>query len=843
MAPETAKTTPQAGQEVDGTKKKRSRPARGQRRYRREVKAADDLANSKEAGVPATRGVSWRVTAKAGGRISDKRVIFTADSSRFITFNATRIKVFNTSTGLPLHVLSLSSYLEQAVCTAVQPNPANPLQLYTASSDGIIRLWNIEGGSLVQFWDVGEHITDMVINPKQPKYAYVITQSEEKTASETTARSVKYTCHRFGFETRKKKVLLKTKKPLLALEASADGNYMAVASRAMAAVFDTDSLSELSRYESDEEITSLAVHPTGQSIAVGDIRGRITIWYNVIATSKQNAVREVLHWHPHRVNDLAFTSDGGYLLSGGNEMVLVVWQLRTRHKQFLPRLGSEIFSIAVSPDQTSYALYHKDNTVRLISAINLTVKRVVTGLQFATSIGDQQTLRTGLLVEPKSKAIVLEGYPGHLQFYDVADDSSVLQVEVIPNPVSQLDDGNGSRINARITHVAFSADAAWMATSEERTSIEDGQSQNFLKFWEYDENAQSYKVVTRMDQPHKGPITSLKISGTSLIAVTTSEDGTFKIWQLAKTAHSDVKEHWLCTSWGTYQNLPAYDATFSNDGSIIAIAFGQLITIWDAFGSRLHGVLASPLPRSPIRRVRAVGTSHLISCTDDRVYVWNLLSCTLLWSLRLHVHSIAVDPSQSRFVVLAHEDSLPGSKHSPAIRRTATRLLIFETGSPTPLASSSLAVPCFSAVFRPKKAESDLVLLNQNGELEVLSQNDTEGPRVVKKIEEQPSSRTSLTNLYQNQPTQPTAQPYKATSAIVFDISAPSHVLPPPTQMIMSFLNSFMVPRVSDDTVVDAITEKVEEAETVEETVDESDGGLIKREAVDIVFKEVLVSV
>lgn len=36
---------------------------------------------------------------------------------------------------------------------------------------------------------------------------------------------------------------------------------------------------------------------------------------------------------------LRFNSDGAYLTSGGEEGVLVVWQVETRQTRFLPRLG------------------------------------------------------------------------------------------------------------------------------------------------------------------------------------------------------------------------------------------------------------------------------------------------------------------------------------------------------------------------------------------------------------------------------------------------------------------------------------------------------------------------
>lgn len=39
---------------------------------------------------------------------------------------------------------------------------------------------------------------------------------------------------------------------------------------------------------------------------------------------------------------ISFTSNGAYLLSGGEESVLVVWQLESGKKEFVPRVGAPI---------------------------------------------------------------------------------------------------------------------------------------------------------------------------------------------------------------------------------------------------------------------------------------------------------------------------------------------------------------------------------------------------------------------------------------------------------------------------------------------------------------------
>jgi len=70
-----------------------------------------------------------------------------------------------------------------------------------------------------------------------------------------------------------------------------------------------------------------------------------------------------LHWHAAGCTALAW-GQGGCLLSGGHEGVLLVWRLQTQggsggsggaagKPAFLPRLGGTVLHLALSPDHTA----------------------------------------------------------------------------------------------------------------------------------------------------------------------------------------------------------------------------------------------------------------------------------------------------------------------------------------------------------------------------------------------------------------------------------------------------------------------------------------------------------
>lgn len=106
---------------------------------------------------------------------------------------------------------------------------------------------------------------------------------------------------------------------------------------------------------SPEKLTCLAFHPTDDFFATGDNKGIVRLWYCLnesiptgVSDVEKKAPTTTLHWHAHAVSSLAFTANGAYLLSGGEEAVLVIWQLHTGKKEFIPRVGAPIASITLS---------------------------------------------------------------------------------------------------------------------------------------------------------------------------------------------------------------------------------------------------------------------------------------------------------------------------------------------------------------------------------------------------------------------------------------------------------------------------------------------------------------
>lgn len=156
-----------------------------------------------------------------------------------------------------------------------------------------------------------------------------------------------------------------------------------------------------------DPLTTIVVHPTDHFIAVGSVKGKIhfyycldPIWWAERAKAQRekgekNAVPApspsvTLHWHAHAVGALQFTANGAYLLSGGEEAVLVNWQLRsTGQKDFLPRLGAPIIGMTLSPKSAErdqeIAITLRDGTILFVANQNMSIKRSIAGIKWGKS--------------------------------------------------------------------------------------------------------------------------------------------------------------------------------------------------------------------------------------------------------------------------------------------------------------------------------------------------------------------------------------------------------------------------------------------------------------------------
>ena len=260
-----------------------------------------------------------------------------------------------------------------AAVTAVLVHPLNVSQALTASFDGTIRLWDISDGANLKQWNLHQPIFQFVLSP-DAKYAYATIL--KGVASEGN-KAVSYV-HQINLETNEQQRLFKCREPAR-LALTRDGEMLfAVARRILYVWFTSQAHGSQGgkqqqqqqqrtkmppplQLEHARDLACVGCHPDGSFVATADNRGEIFMWHNLRGGGEAGEKKEgggggggpvcgkgSMHWHAQAVACLAATLDGGYLLSAGHEGVLVMWQLETGYRQFLPRLGGSITALATS---------------------------------------------------------------------------------------------------------------------------------------------------------------------------------------------------------------------------------------------------------------------------------------------------------------------------------------------------------------------------------------------------------------------------------------------------------------------------------------------------------------
>lgn len=145
----------------------------------------------------------------------------------------------------------------------------------------------------------------------------------------------------------------------------------------------------------------------------------------------------------------------------------------------------------------------------------------------------------------------------------------------------------------------------------------------------------------------------------------------FKVW-VPNGSRRNSGFSWRCRSIGSYRQKLILAAAFSSDGTILAVAASELLTLWNPVTNTLIRVLANPtLSFEPISLLSFVNHSTCLvaasSGDQPRVTLWDLSTLSVCWSHSLSVEAIAVDPTRPNFAVLAGLPSVLKDEGGPQI--------------------------------------------------------------------------------------------------------------------------------------------------------------------------------
>ncbi|EPS71664.1 hypothetical protein M569_03094, partial [Genlisea aurea] len=625
---------------------------------------------------------------------------FSNDGKRILVCTGNTVSVFSTSTALQTGELEGHEAQVTSVVVVPASTPSSKVlcNCWTASLDGTLKYWDFAAPELMRTISIKFPICSMVIpsflsnqtpesNGKLPDiYAYICT-IEVKGGDGKPHYSVKQIrkCN-LSKSRLVGGVTLAEGLEIGPVIVSPSGKYIGFHEKRKLRVWEIPASDcenvgyRKIRLHHTKSFTALAFHPTERIIAAGDVTGRILIWRGCghqafsgnesLGNGRSNkniedrpGVRDdddaesctTWHWHSTQVSALFFSSDGAYLYSGGREGVLVVWQLDTGKKNFLPRIGSPVLYYLSSPDPSLSCISCADNRIHLLRMPRMEILSSISGIQLPCSMNLFEGLGSVVVINGNAGVIAVPTENYRVQFYSLLDDREVSVVQICERNHHPADE-----IRVVVNLIAPSLDFSTMCTVETRLAEEGIGGLVSLKFWACDLQKKTFSLSTVIYEPHRDSgISSIAFRPTDCMVVSTSCGGDFKLWvENHKGSIKDQKHQnngWVCHAVGSYKRKAMTASTFSGDGSVLVVAAERVITLWDPDKNMLLDVIGdSP---QPISTLTFIGNSdYLISTcqgSSPQLSVWSMSKLRRIWCYKLYVDSVTCSVDSSTFAVLA----------------------------------------------------------------------------------------------------------------------------------------------------------------------------------------------
>ncbi|KAF1813005.1 tricorn protease domain 2-containing protein [Eremomyces bilateralis CBS 781.70] len=594
----------------DGENKpKPSEKKPGQLQKKEEVRTSPESQRNLQSQLKELNGALNSVVGgrdrAIGGRFLAIDPIFSADEEYLILATRRSVELY-----LLADSLLSSKFIvppQYGAITAVAISNVEPSSMYVATSALRILLWDWSLEKAISIWETAHAVKHIAVVPgKSPEEEALLAvfhlsqKDRTKLTPAIVAKSVKSGDGFIG----EPWTVFESSMEITGLKAIGDECLVAVSSRSVAIgePSKTDQsytwrLVEVNERISSFDAKSLKVDSKSQlNLALGGEDGIIYSYENILRKLKQtersigslNLAPRLLHWHRGAVGSAKYSNDGKYLISGGKETSLVLWQLDTGSRQILPHLLADIDSVTVSPSGTLYAVALADNSVMVLSTAELQPTAVIASVQ--SRICHPQTLldvlrddskekpqvrnfeaRTPVVVDPSCPTRVHFAVPlsqwrldreaakpaSFLQTFDFYDarhhrkQALTRNNTTNPNVNSELENLKEPNVKClQLTH-----DGNWMVTVEEWfPSAEqvkyleapgDGlenereiRAEIYLKFWSWDKTDNQWTLITRIDAPHAsnderiyGRVLGLVAHPKRNSVATIGDDGIVRIWK------------------------------------------------------------------------------------------------------------------------------------------------------------------------------------------------------------------------------------------------------------------------------------------------------------------------
>ena len=306
------------------------------------------------------------------------------------------------------------------------------------------------------------------------------------------------------------------------------------------------------------------------SIALGDSSGKIHFIQDI---TSNNYILYTKHWHSHGISDLALDPNNDYLYSCGQEGVIVIWNIHTWVKTFLPRLGEPIIGIKVCSNSQNLVCYLKNNSIIFIS---LTKMKIIDAIN---SISNDCFINKFSLFNKRQNFIAFtNSKKGIINLYNISQNSFDFYLNVFNknfNSKTEREKDNNLRI---LKLISFSfpkneKNMGYMSTIEELSyDLDKKLFLTYFKIWKFEKN--NIDLIQISENPHNNEtIDYLEGLNFNNYGFITKSQKAFKVWKL-----KDGK--FICDFEGKYQNRKILSINYDNnllDEYIFALFENKLV--------------------------------------------------------------------------------------------------------------------------------------------------------------------------------------------------------------------------------------------------------------------------